>query len=242
MPTTPSLTSIIVPAYNEEDVIADFVHDLQKKVKLKGPWELVIINDGSRDNTESIIKTLQKKYQNIRLVNHEVNKGLGAAISTGIREARGDIIVEMDADMTHPPEMIPKLVKAVEGGADVAFASRYVPGGGMQNVPGWRVALSVAANRSFALFLGLPVGDTTAGFRAYKASAIKPIQIERPGFAVQLEITTKMAKRKARFVELPYMLVNRKQGSSKFRFFKMIPKYAVNIGELFWYRWFTKNA
>lgn len=240
-PSIQSMTSIIVPAYDEEEVIADFIHDLEKKVHLRPVWELVIVNDGSKDRTAEIITRLAKKYQNIRLVNHDVNKGLGAAIATGISSAHGEIIVEMDADMTHPPELIPKLVKAVQGGADAAFASRYVPGGGMQNVPDWRVALSVAANKSFALFLGLPVKDTTAGFRAYRASLVKQFRVERPGFAVQLELTTKLAKHRAKIVEIPYMLVNRKQGSSKFRFFKMVPKYFVNLLGLFWYRWMGKS-
>lgn len=236
-----NLISIIVPAFNEEDVIADFIHDLEKKVHLKPTWELVIVNDGSSDKTAEIVNTLARKYQNIRLVTHEVNKGLGAAIATGIQSAAGEVIVHMDADMTHPPELIPALVKAVQQGADAALASRYVAGGGMENVPGWRVALSVAANTCFRIFLGLPVKDTTSGFRAYKASTVKPIRIERPGFAVQLEMSTKLAKRKARMVEIGFILVNRKQGSSKFRFFKMIPKYFVNILGLFWYRWFAKE-
>ncbi len=149
------------------------------------------------------------------------------------------MIVELDSDMTQPPEVIPHMLDAM-GDADVVYASRYVPGGGMKNVPTWRVWLSVASNWFFRAVYWLPVKDATSGFRAYRASTIKKVNIERTGFAVQLEISVKLAKMGAKFVEVPFVLVNREIGQSKFSFRKMIARYARNIIELWFYRWFSR--
>ncbi|MEK6874598.1 MAG: polyprenol monophosphomannose synthase [Nanoarchaeota archaeon] len=231
------MISIIVPAYNEELGIEHFILEMKKRIKLKEDYELVIINDGSTDKTAEIVSRLMKGYPSLRLVTYEKNKGLGGAIRTGIQEAKGRAIIEMDSDLTQPPEVIPSMLKALDG-ADVVYASRYVRGGGMKNVPRWRVWLSIAANNLFRLIYWLPIKDATSGFRAYKSSTIKKINIERTGFAVQLEISVKLAKIGARFREVPFVLINRQIGESKFSFKKMIARYVRNIIELFFYRWF----
>lgn len=240
---TQTMISIVVPAYNEEEGIEHFISEMKKRVKLSEDYELIIVNDGSADKTKQLIEKHLKNYPSLRIVNHPKNMGLGAAIRTGIASAKGRAIVELDSDLTQPPEMINDLVKTLDStSADVVYASRYVTGGGMRNVPGWRVALSVCANTFFRTIYWLHVKDPTAGFRAYRATSIKGMNIERTGFAVQLEISVKLAKMGARCVEVPFVLVNRQIGESKFSFKKMIVRYARNIIELFLYRWFTKDT
>ena len=233
------MISITVPAYNEEAVIEDFINAVETRLKLDEPWELLIVNDGSKDNTAAIVQRLQKDYKNLRLVSHEVNQNLGGALRTCFKEAKGDIIVTMDSDLTHPPELIPDLIHALrEANADVAIASRYAHGGGMENVPGWRVALSVAFNRTMGLLMMTRVKDITAGFKAYRADLVKSLHLKSRGFEIQMEIMTRLFKKRAKFVEIPLMLRNREKGASKFNFFRAAPKYGVNVSKLFLLRWF----
>lgn len=232
------MISIIVPAYNEEAVIKAFIQTFREEAILDN-YELVIVNDGSKDKTKEIVTALTKQYPQLRLVNHTVNQGLGAALRTGFREARGEYIITMDSDLTHPPYKVMEIVRALHT-ADVVIASRYVRGGGMEGVPAWRVALSVVANRAFQLLFFTRARDLTAGFKGYRASIIKGMPIKRTGFAVQLEIMVRLLKKRARIKEIPLMLGVRKegQGQSKFSIAKMLPKYFVNIIQLWAFRWF----
>ncbi len=233
------MITILVPAYNEEEIIEKFARKIEQDVKLEEDYELLIVNDGSRDKTKQIVERIAQAFSNIRIVNHPKNKGLGAALRTGFKNARGRVIVTMDSDLTHPPKLVRKLVEGTKK-ADVCIASRYVGGGGMRNVPRWRVLISVIANRIFALAFGSNVRDITAGFKAYRVEKIKKIKITKTGFEVQLEIMVKLIKNRATFNEIPLVLVNRKIGKSKFSFFRMIPKYAFNVSKLWFYRWFGR--
>ncbi|HLD88584.1 MAG TPA: glycosyltransferase [Candidatus Nanoarchaeia archaeon] len=233
------MITITVPAYNEEEIIEKFIRRVEQDVRLEEDYELLIVNDGSRDKTKGIVERLMLEFPNLRLVNHPRNKGLGAALRTGFKNSRGRIIITMDSDLTHPPKLVRKLVEGTKS-ADVCIASRYVKSGGMKNVPGWRVLVSIVANRIFAFAFGSNVRDITAGFKAYRVGKIKKIGITKTGFEVQMEIMIKLIKRGATFNEIPLILVNRKIGKSKFSFLKMIPKYAFNVSKLWFYRWFGK--
>ncbi len=226
------MISIIAPAYNEEEIIKDFIDAFEKVKDFKNlNYELIIVNDGSKDNTLNILKRLKEKDKKLRIKNHKTNLGLGAALKTGIDAAKGNVIVTMDSDLTHPPSFVKKLVSSLEkNNLDVCVASRYIKGGGMKNVPFYRVVLSRLANLFFFIFL-CPVKDVTSGFKAY-SKKIKEIKIENRDFSIQLEIMTKLAKKKAKFGEVSFFLVNRKKGQSKFKFFKMLPKYALNVLKL----------
>lgn len=232
------MITILIPAYNEEAIIRKCILQIIKDVKLKEGYELLIVDDGSKDKTREILSKLSKKYKQLKVITHPVNKGLGAALRTGFQNAKGRIIVTMDSDLTHPPTMITKLVSEMTPDADVVLASRYVKGGGMKNVPQWRVIISVLANKFFAIIFGTKVKDITAGFKAYRSKTIKSIKTKEKNFEIQLEIMMRLIKRHARFKEIPLVLVNREVGESKFNFFQAVPKYALNIMKLFIIRWF----
>ena len=124
----------------------------------------------------------------------------------------------MDSDLTHPPAFIPKLREAMKKtNCDVCIASRYAKGGGMKNVPAWRVLLSRVANILFSLIFRIKAKDITAGFKAYRAEKIKSIEIKRNDFASQLEIMARLARMHSKFYEIPFILETRKKGTSKFR-------------------------
>lgn len=232
------MITVLVPAYNEEAVIGEFIETFQAECGLTD-YELLIVNDGSKDKTAQIIKDHQIGYPELRLVDYPDNKGLGGALKTGFQEAKGSIIVTMDSDLTHPPSKVNELIRALDN-ADVSIASRYVKGGGMVGVPAWRVALSVVANTAFQILFFTRARDLTAGFKGYKASVIKSTPIKRTGFAVQLEIMVRLLKKGVKIKEVPLMLGVRKegQGQSKFSIVRMLPKYFINILQLWAYRWF----
>lgn len=235
------MITILAPAYNEEAVIERFVTELERRLTLNEDHELLIVNDGSRDSTKQILEDLQTQYPMLRVVHHPHNKGLGAALETGFRAAKGRAIVTMDADLTHPPEIIQSMIDQLEH-ADVCVASRYVKGGGMQDVPWWRVWLSVIANGIFQVCYGTRLRDITAGFKAYRREAIQAVSITSSGFDVQLDITIKLIRNKVRFAEIPYVLKNREQGESKMRYMKLIPRYAKTMMRLILLRWFGIGA
>lgn len=229
------MISIVAPAYNEEDVIESYITQIQKEVKLKEPFELVIVDDGSKDNTSKILKKLQKNYKNLRVITHKVNKNLGGALKTGIKNAKGRIIITMDADMTHSPYLIPNMIQEIDRGYDLCIASRYIKEGGMKNVPTWRVLLSYFANLIFSIAYFTRARDLTAGYKAYRSDKVKKINIKRKGFDAQLELTVKMLRYKVK--EIPYILESRKEGASKFNFIKNIPIYTYTFLRLIPSRW-----
>lgn len=229
------MISLLAPAYNEEDVIREFVASLMG-LSLQEDWELVIVNDGSTDKTGAILSELSGTCPNLRVVTHKKNKNLGGALKSGFAVARGRAIVTMDADMTHPPALIGHMVAQLQDN-DVCIASRYVTGGGMKGVPLHRRFMSRLANILYRLLFLSPVWDNTGGFRAYRAQAIRDFVIEERGFVVQLEIMTKLLKRKARFKEIPFVLKNRDLGFSKLNYLQTLPVYVGRVWRLLALRW-----
>jgi dolichol-phosphate mannosyltransferase len=232
------MITVLVPAYNEEDVIGEFISVFTRESALK-EYELLIVNDGSTDKTHDIVIECQKQDDRIRIIDHSVNMGLGAAISTGFKNCQGDVVITMDSDLTHNPDDLKNLLSGIEG-YDVCIGSRYAPGGRMENVPGWRVALSVLANKIFQFIFFTKARDITSGFKAYRASCVKDIEIKSKGFSVQLEIMVHLIRAKAKMNEVPIILKTRGtgRGSSKFSFFRMLPGYSMEIMRLVFVRWF----
>ena len=147
--------------------------------------------------------------------------GLGSAYRHGFREGldRGyEVLVEMDSDLSHDAAALPSLLKAVEDGADLAVGSRYIPGGSIPHWPLHRRSLSRWGNRYAAWMLRLPVRDSTSGFRAYRAGALRSIDLDAvraDGYGFQIEMAYRVARRGGRIVETPIEFRDRERGSSK---------------------------
>jgi dolichol-phosphate mannosyltransferase len=161
----------------------------------------------------------------IHLLVRKGKMGIGSAHQDGFREALGSlapaVIVQMDADLQHPPSAIPGLVNAVEAGADIAIASRYVEGGGSSGWSRWRRLISRGANAYARSLLGLKVRDATSGFRAYSrgaAEAIAEAKLPAKGFEFQVASLRLLEKRGMKAVEVPYTFQARKAGTSKLGF------------------------
>jgi dolichol-phosphate mannosyltransferase len=215
--------AIVLPMYNEADNVARLLERLDA-MRDQSALELIAlaVDDGSRDATLVRLTTLAPRYPFLRIARHERNRGMASAVRTGIatvlaeRAPGFDALVFMDADLTHAPEDVPRLVAPiVEDRADFVLGSRYVPGGGMRGVPLARRAVSIVGNWAVRRLLRVPVGDLTSGFRAVRSDVFRAITLHETGFGVQLEGTIKAHRAGFRVAEIPITLGVRKKGYSK---------------------------
>ena len=229
---------VMLPAYNEEETLPPLLDSLLEVFpKIDGRCSIIVVNDGSTDQTQEVLNQYANKHNCIRPVIHEQNQGLGPAIRTGLRSITEqttrdlDIIVCMDADNTHPPETIPAMIECLNQGADIVIASRYRPGSRQIGVPLFRRILSRTGGIVFKLVLGLKgVRDYTCGFRAYRVEVIRKgfekhgdQIISRSGFACTDELLVKLAPECRRIDEVPFILrYDRKRGASKLPFWSTV--------------------
>ena len=207
------LFSILIPTFNEHDNIAPLVERIAAAIPGKD-YEVVFIDDDSRDGTPELINSLSSKYP-VRVVVRKDKKGLASAVVDGFGLVSTDTIVVMDADLQHPPEVIPALIKAIREGADIAVASRYVPGGGTE---GWSTTRKVISSGAIALaHLLLPhsrgVKDPMSGFFAFKKSTISGITLQPIGYKILLEML--VVGKADKVSEVPFKFQLRQKGESK---------------------------
>jgi dolichol-phosphate mannosyltransferase len=218
-----SHVAVVLPMYNEAGNVASLLERLDR-VREDAPLNLtaIAVDDGSRDRTLEHLNALQSRYAFLRIVCHPSNRGMAAALRSGIAAALADrapavdVLAFMDADLTHAPEDLPRLVAPiVEDQADFALGSRYVPGGRMQGVSWPRRAISIVGNAVVRDLLRVRVRDLTSGFRAGRAEVFRAIALEENGFGIQLEGTVKAQRAGFRLTEVPITLGVRKNGYSK---------------------------
>lgn len=220
-----------LPAYNEQEALPELLERIGEAFADSNlPYEVIIVDDGSSDDTAKIAAQMSFQMP-VHLVQHEVNQGLGTTLRDGLREAvdragERDIIITMDADNTHPPGLIDRMVRMVHEGCDVVIASRFQPGARVVGVPIERHFLSVGARALFTLlFPTKGVRDYTSGYRAYKAGAIRAGFAEHgddfvgeTGFSCMADVLLKLRKQGCLFGEAPLRLrYDQKGGVSKMR-------------------------
>ncbi len=230
--------TILAPAYNEEDAIDHFVDAVIPR--LEDGWEILVVDDGSTDSTPQHLDTLAAKYPQLRVVTHEENAGIGAALSTGFAAIPDGVIVTMDADLSHPLDLLPDLVAGCDT-ADACYGSRFVPGGGMVGVPWWRSTISQIANIVLRTAYRSPTRDLTTGYRAYRAEAVHDLELVGEGFETQLEITIRLTTAGYTIDEVPLVLTTRIAGESKMRYLNLIPAYAMMSLRLLGLRWLPRR-
>lgn len=220
---------IVLPAFNEEKDLGHLLERIdQALAEVQLPFELIIVDDGSTDGTLKVIERWQQRLP-IHSLEHENNQGLGATIRDGLRAAcefadARDVIVTLDADNSHTPELILRMVRLVREGNDVVIASRFRPGSSVRGVPIGRRFLSRAAGLILkALFPIRGVRDYTCGYRAYRAGVLQQVTGHNPdffdqdGFQVMVDILLKLRRNKDLvFGEAPLILrYDHKSGTSK---------------------------
>ena len=210
--------TVVVPTFNE----AGNIVRLCREVRLALPEaDLLIIDDASPDGTADLAESLNESLGGISVVRRASKDGLGAAYRSGLRTAidRGaEICVQMDADLSHDPAVLPALVANAEHGADLTIGSRYVPGGLTENWPRRRRMLSRWGNRYAAGVLGLAVNDATAGYRAYRSDALERMEFDTvaaEGYGFQVEMTYRLVRIGGKVVEFPITFRDRTAGVSK---------------------------
>ena len=211
---------VIVPTYNEIENIQELV---SKILRLKGDFHLLIIDDGSPDGTAMEVEKLQPLYTDrLHLINRGSKLGLGTAYITGFKYAleKGyTYIFEMDADFSHNPKDLIKLYNACEiEGFDMAIGSRYIKGVNVVNWPMGRVLMSFFASKYVQFVTGLPVKDTTAGFKCYHRKVLEAINLDKIkfiGYAFQIEMKFTAWKLGFKIIEIPILFTDRTKGTSK---------------------------
>src|SRR3990170_3121300 len=210
---TPPALSVIVPTYNERDSLPILINRLAS-VAAGVVLEVVIVDEGSPDGTGALAEELARPApMPIRVVHRPGKAGLASAVMDGVAVSRGATVTVMDADLSHPPELLPDLAAAVADGADVAVASRYVPRGGIEAWPLLRRIVSRGATGLARMGLGLSVHDPLSGFFAARRTLLTGGEYRQLGYKLLVEILA--THRRARVVEIPYRFVDRGHGTSK---------------------------
>jgi len=208
---------VLIPTYNERENLSLIVSRLRGAVP---EADVLVLDDNSPDRTGAVADRLAADDGQVRVLHRTSKKGLGAAYLAGFAWAldRGyDVLVEMDADGSHQPEQLRSLLEAL-GDADVVLGSRWVPGGSVVNWPIHRKALSVGGNVYVRVLLGMPIGDATGGFRAYRASALRTLDLQdvaSQGYCFQVDLAWRAIRAGLRVVEVPITFVERTIGDSK---------------------------
>jgi glycosyltransferase involved in cell wall biosynthesis len=208
--TEQPLVTIVIPVYNEENTIGDV---LRRITTLQLRKEILVVDDGSNDNTGAILK----RYPCARTIQHDSNRGKGAALRTGFAHGRGEVFVVQDADLEYMPEEIPAIVGPILAGvADVVYGSRFLgecDGMSLSH----RIGNMILSGTTSLLYLRR-VTDVMTGHKAFSRGAISSILLEEDGFEAEVGITTRVLRRKdLRFVEVPISYSYRLTGSSKIR-------------------------
>jgi len=205
--------SVIIPTYNEKDNIAPLLARIDKA--LSGyDYEVLIVDDNSSDGTIEIASELASRYP-VKVIVRQNQRGLATAVVHGLRAASGRIIGVMDADLQHPPEVIPELIKALQGGADMVVASRYIEGGGC---PNWGLSRKIISRVALVISHLLlpstrPVKDPLSGFFMFRRQNVDPEKLKPIGYKISLEVM--LTGRFQRVVEVPYIFEDRSAGKSK---------------------------
>ena len=212
---------VIIPTYNEKENIENIIESIFSQPE---DFHILIIDDNSPDKTYAIVESLQDKYSSgkLHLIKRKGKLGLGTAYITGFKWALENgyqYICEMDADFSHNPNDLMLLYKAcAKNGADLAIGSRYISGVNVVNWPMGRVLLSYFASAYVRKITGMPIRDTTAGFKCYTRKVLESINLDKiklKGYAFQIEMKFTVWKMGFKIVEVPIIFTDRRKGSSK---------------------------
>jgi dolichol-phosphate mannosyltransferase len=228
-------TVVVIPTYNERENIRELV----QQVLATTDCHVVVVDDGSPDGTAAAVSELASADPRVHLVDHRPRLGIGPAYKAGFHAALAlepEFVVQMDADFSHPPSMLPEFTR-LAADHDLVLGSRYVNGITVVNWPLARLLISYFGNLYVRLVTGMPVRDTTGGFKCWRRSAlvaIDPDRVRSNGYSFQIETTYRTWTRGLRIREVPIIFADRQRGESKM---------SKRIGlEALWVVWWMKLA
>ena len=235
---SPERVTVALPTYNELLNLPLIVPEI-----LAHGYRLLIIDDNSPDGTGRLADSLAADLPSISVIHRPAKQGLGPAYAAGFDRALAqgaEVVIEMDADFSHDPADLPRLVAAIEDGAHLAIGSRYVPGGATPEWPWLRRVISRAGNLYARMMLGFPVRDATAGFRAFRADALRRLpyrRAEASGYGFQVEMAWRAHREGLVIIEVPVTFRDRTRGKSKMGPFIVAEAMALvtvwGVGRLF---------
>ncbi|MHA1845605.1 MAG: glycosyltransferase [Promethearchaeota archaeon] len=208
-----------MPTLNEHGNIARLIDKIKRVTKEQELYyEIIIVDDNSTDGTINDIKELQKIYKNIKLIVRKKERGIGSAHIVGYNNAQGDIIISMDADLSHPPEKIPEFLQGIQNGYDMIMSSRYIPGGKTEHTIK-HYLISKLGGYYLSIMLRIPIKDSATGYRALKKELWNKIRFykysKRNLFLIESVFFAKING--AKMKEIPIYFKDRKIGRSKTR-------------------------
>ena len=211
---------VVIPTYNEAENLPLLVpRVLEQDPRL----EVLVVDDDSPDRTGKLADELAEKTSRVHVLHRRAKRGLGAAYRAGFARALeldADVVIQMDADFSHPPETLRTMLEKIEG-CDVVLGSRYLNGVTVVNWPIERILISYFGNWYVRQVTGLPISDTTGGFRCMRRSALERVGFERiraDGYAFQIELNYRFVRGGARLKEIPFFFLDRTRGVSKLSF------------------------
>jgi len=223
--------SVVLPALNEADNLAKLLPQLHQTLSaLSSQCEVIVVDNHSQDATADICAAASA------ILIHQTEPGFGGALRAGFKQAAGEYVLTMDADLSHLPDFVPAMW-AKRTDADLVIASRYVPGGSA-DMPQYRYWLSVILNQIYTRILSLPIRDISSGFRLYRSSALRELELHSSDFDAQEEIVIEMYARARPIIEVPFRFSPRNEGRSKVR---LLP-FGISYLKTLYRMWKLRNS
>ncbi|EKF86021.1 family 2 glycosyl transferase [Methanobacterium formicicum DSM 3637] len=203
--------------YNEEENVRKTLQTVAAVLKnYYEKYEILVVNDGSQDNTSHIVKEYASANPQIILLEHPINMGMGRALITGFEYSTGDVVITLDADLSYDPLYIPKLIETLDSAAvDIVIGSQYMAGGKTESIPFHRLFISKMANKIVGYALTGDISTVTGILRAYRREVLDSIELESPGTEINPEILSKANAVGYKIKEIPVVLKGREYGESK---------------------------
>ncbi|MFA0833722.1 MAG: glycosyltransferase [Methanobacterium formicicum] len=209
--------SVIIPMYNEEENVLKTLQTVEAVLTdFYENYEILVVDDGSQDNTIPLVKEYAYNNSQIILLEHPINMGMGRALITGFEYSSGDVVVTLDADLSYDPLYIPKLIETLDSAAvDIVIGSQYMEGGKTESIPFHRLFISKIANKIVGYALTGDISTVTGILRAYRKEVLDSIELESSGTEINPEILSKANAVGFKIKEIPVVLKGREYGESK---------------------------
>ncbi len=237
-PPNTLLYSIVVPAYNEEKNIEPTLRALAAELRKNGiPFELVVVNDNSRDHTVEVVEQLRNDIPEIRLVSNPRPNGLGRAVRWGLENVSGEVVAVVMADNSDDPRDVVACYRKIEEGYDCVFGSRFIPGSKVTHYPPLKLAVNRLVNQMMRLLFLTRFNDLTNAFKVYRRHVIESIQpLRAANFNITIEMSLSALIRHYRIVQIPISWTGRTWGASNLRLRQMGRRYLCTLLKI----WFER--
>ena len=210
--------SVIIPTYNERANIGRLLKEVSSNLaNAKLHYEIVVVDDNSQDGTADIVRNIARSTHT-KLISRKQKAGIGTAYQAGIRNSCGDIIITMDADLSHDPVVIQSMVEEIRRGNDIVIGSRYTQGGRIESWSLYRRIVSKTANKFAKLVLRLHTNDLTSGYRAYGRNALRKTRFDKltsTGYSILMETVFRAENARLKIKEIPITFCDRTRSNSK---------------------------